>query len=153
MIQNKNIGNSRFVFFKLKSDFNKWQGILGQIDNFIRDNSGFERATPYAFIWFLPENVYWIGREVIGSIPIKGKNDPYVLDFKMDQVYSHSIDLELDWKLADLLDLRKKVCQENVGVINDHFPWRLCIDLEKRDKIHLEIEFYRDNYPFPKLTN
>lgn len=153
MIQNKNIGNSRFVFFKLIGDVKDWQGTLGKIDIFIRDNSGLERANPYAFIYFLPGNVFWVGREVIGPLPIKGENEPEILDFKMGDIHCFPLDLNLDWKLNDLLDLKKKICQENVGVINDKLPWRLCVDLEKEDKISLEMEFFGQNYPFPKLTN
>jgi len=152
-LKKEKMANSRFVFHQFKDDLNFWQAVLGKIDNFIKDHTQFERANPYVYIYFLPENIFWIGREVIGVLPFIGDEDPRILDFKGGEIYSFSLEFDLNFKLNDLLNLKNKICQENVLEIDVSLPWRLRIDLEKEDKIPLEMEFFTANYPFPKLTN
>ena len=149
ILKKLDIPNSRFVFNQLRGDLNSWQGVLGKIDNFIKDESRLERANPYAFIYFLPEDHFWIGREVIGP---GEENSPPIIDFMAGEIYSyqHTNSLELDEN--QLIDLKNRICQENVGEIDVNLPWRLRVDLEREDKIVVYFEFFAQNYPFPKLT-
>jgi hypothetical protein len=142
--------NSRLIFNQLSGDLSSWQGVLGKIDNYIRNESRLEIANPYAFIYFLPEEQIWVGREVIGP---RQENGPLMIDFEAGEIFSyqHANSLELDEN--QLVDLKNRICQENVGEIDVNSPWRLRIDLEKEDEIFVYFEFFAKNYPFPKLTN
>ena len=152
-LQKQKIANSRFLFIQLEGDLNSWQGVLGRIDNFIKDESKFEWANPYAYIYFLPENNFLVGREVIGPPQMGDGNSPHILDFLAGEIFSYLIDNCLDLKENDLLNLKNRICQENVGEIDISLPWRIRIDLEKEDSIPIYFEFFGQNYPFPKLTN
>lgn len=149
-LKKKEIANSRFVFLQLSDDLSSWQQILGKIDNFIKDESRLERANPFAYIYFLPENIFWVGREVIG--PPHVGDSPLILDFKGGVIHSCLIESGLELNQKELLALKNRMCQDNLGEIDGSIPWRLRIDLEKEDKIPLNFEFFGQNYPFPKLT-
>lgn len=144
------IPNSRFIFNQLNGNLNSWQGVLGKIDNYIKDESRLEIANPDAFIYFLPEEHFWVGREVIGP---REENAHLMIDFMAGEIFSyqHANSLELDEN--QLIDLKNRICQENVGEIDVNLPWRVRIDLEKEDEIFVYFEFFTKNYPFPKLTN
>lgn len=148
-----NIPNSRFIYFKQSENLSSWQGTLGKIDNYIFENSKFEKAGPYALIYFLDDKKFLIGRDVIGALPIIDESGPEILDFTAGEIYSCDIRSGLDLDISSLLNLKKEVCQGNEKLIDPQRPWRLQINLEKEDEIPVKIQFFNQFYPFPKLTN
>ena len=141
------ISNSRFFYFPHNGKENQWTLTFGKVLNKMEKDTPFISADSFCEIMVLAPTTFLVGKSVVG--PIRGDiSDLFLADFKIGEIEMMEI-TDCDITFSEIFEKAQKIISERSD-LKGIFSIRIH---QKDPFLHpMELRFFPNVYPFPKLT-